>query len=182
MTQCSNCNATLKAGAKFCTNCGTPIKEKDFPIRANDTFHELNEDKPKRPLKRNGILVGLLAIVALFFIVRALVTNIDISRNSLSVSKALTKIEGEWYDPTGELLGDKDAIITFRKRGDVVIGEDKNKALYIQLLAIGNNEYGGLVVLNDNSENFTVNYHPDENKLVFQGNLNKSNWYIKKIN
>ncbi len=100
----------------------------------------------------------------------------------MSISKALTKIEGEWYDPTGVLLGDKEAIITFRKRGDVVIGEDMNKALYIQLLATGTDEYGGLVVLNENSENFTVQYHSDEKKLVFLGNLTKKSWYIKKMN
>ncbi len=182
MTHCSNCNATLKKGTKFCTSCGAPIKHKEASIKkAKKTFNEVKH-KPKSVSKGIKIIVGLIAIVALFFMVRSLVTNIDITRNPMSISKALNKIVGEWHDPTGELLGDKEAIITFRKRGDVVIGEDKNKALYIQLLATGFNEYGGLVVLDGDDENFTVNYHSDENKLVFQGNLTNESWYIIKIN
>ncbi len=182
MIHCSNCNATLKEGAKFCTHCGSPIKELEQTKKVNTGLNELLENTPKSPSKGTKIIVGLIAVVVLVFIVRSLVTNIDISRNSMSISKALTKIEGEWYDPTGVLLGDKEAIITFRKRGDVVIGEDMNKALYIQLLATGTDEYGGLVVLNENSENFTVQYHSDEKKLVFLGNLTKKSWYIKKMN
>jgi len=182
MTYCSNCGENLKAHAKFCTNCGAPIKDKDVTIKANDTSYKAKANKPKSTSKGTKLIVGLFAVVALFFMVKSLVTNIDITRNPMSISKALNKIVGEWHDPTGELLGDKEAIITFRKRGDVVIGEDKNKALYIQLLATGSNEYGGLVVLDRNDENFTVNYHSDENKLVFLGNLTKKSFYIIKIN
>ena len=182
MNKCINCSAPLKEGAKFCTNCGAPIEDNNGSIKPNDTFNEVKENKPKTPSKGTKILVGLLAVIALFFIVRSLVTNIDISRNSMSISKALNKIEGEWHDPSGVLLGDADAIITFRKQADVVIGEDKNKTLYIQLLAYGTNEYSGLVVLNGNDDNVIVNYYPDQNQLIFYSKLTEKTWYIKKIN
>lgn len=181
MKHCSNCNATLKEGAKFCTNCGEPIEDKVGSIKPNDTFNEVKEDTPKSPSKRTRIIVGLFAVVALFFIVRSLVTNIDISRNSISISKALNKIEGDWHDPSGELLGDTEAIITFRKRGDVVIGEDKNKTLYIQLLATGNKNFSGLVVLNGIDGDFEVHFFEEEDKLVFFSTLTKTSWHIKQL-
>lgn len=182
MKYCSNCNATLKESAKFCTNCGMPNEDKSAASTTNDTFQQLEGDKPTSPSKGTKIIVGLIAVVALFFIVRSLVTNIDISRNSLSVSKALTKIEGDWHDPTGALLGDKDAIITFRKRAEDIIGEDTNKTLYIALLAYSTNTYGGLVAINDDNENYTVQYDQDEEKLLFLGNLTKREWYIQRVN
>ena len=182
MNHCSNCNAPLKEGAKFCTHCGSPIKEVEQTKKVNTSLNELVENKPKSSSKGKKIIVGLVVIVALFFIVRSLVLNIDISRNSMSISKELTKIEGDWYDSSGVLLGDKDAIITFRERGDVVVGEDKNKTLYIQLFAYGTNEYSGLVVLNGNDDNVIVNYYPDQNQLIFYSKLTEKTWYIKKMN
>ncbi|WP_296385460.1 zinc ribbon domain-containing protein [Winogradskyella sp.] len=182
MTHCSNCNAILKEGVKFCTNCGAPIKKVEQTKKVNPGLTVLGENTPKSRSKGTKILVGLIAVIALFFIVRALVTNIDISRNSMSISKALNKIEGEWYDPTGELLEDTETVITFRKRGDVVIGEDKNKTLYIQLLAIGTDEYSGLVVLNGNDDNVIVQYYHDDNQLIFLSKISENSWSLKKIN
>ena len=182
MTQCSNCNATLKEGAKFCTNCGTPIKDKSITRTTDDTFQESKKDKPKSPSKGTKIIIGLIAVFALFFIMRSLVNNIDITRNSLSVSKALSKIEGNWHEPTGVLLGDKEAIITFRKRGDVVIGEDKNKTLFIQLYPLGNKNYNALVVLDSIDDDFDVHFYEEEEKLVFFNTLTKTSWNIKKLN
>jgi len=182
MIHCSNCNTTLKAGAKFCTNCGAPIKILEQTKKVNTGLTEIVADSTKSSSKWTKIFIGLFAVIALFFIAKSLVTNIDITRNSMSISKALSKIEGEWYDPTGALLGNKDAIITFRKKGEEIIGEDANKTLYIALLAYSSNEYGGLVATNDDNENYTVHYDHDEEKLLFVGNLTKRKWYIQRVN
>ncbi len=47
MIHCSNCNATLKEGAKFCTHCGSPIKELEQTKKVNTGLNELLENTPK---------------------------------------------------------------------------------------------------------------------------------------
>lgn len=180
MKKCPNCKAQLKPNAKFCTNCGTPVKEVKHEKKANDSLSKLKENTQKSSSKLSKTIIGLIAIIAIFFIVKFFITDFDVSKNSLSISKELSKIEGKWYDPTGVLLGDKNAIIVFRKKGDIVVGEDSKQLIYIQLITVSKNRYDGLVVLKGVDGSFDVQYYKEENKLVFINTLTKSSWFIKK--
>lgn len=182
MVNCLNCNAPLKEGSKFCTNCGAPLEGQDRRVEVNKTPHQAEVNKTKPWSKLTKIIFGLLAVISLFFIIRSIVTNLDITRNSMSISKELSKIEGEWYDPTGTLLKNENAIISFRKKGGKIVGEDINKTLYIGLLAYRVNEYSGLVAIGDDSENYSVQYDPHKGKLFFVGDRTKKEWYLQKDN
>lgn len=182
MKYCTNCGQQLKENASFCTNCGMSVKMSDSSVETKEAVQNSKEDRPKTTSKTTKIIVGLIAAVALLFVVKEVVTNIDIYRNPLSISKELTKIVGEWHDPAGLWLNDPEIIITFRERGNVVIGEDKNQTLYIQLHPMGQNEYSGLAVLNGKDDGVNVQYLKGENKLFFRSNLKNSNWYLTKRN
>jgi hypothetical protein len=182
MKYCTNCGHQLEEKASFCTNCGTSVKKSDNAAKTKETVQNSKEDRPNTTSKSTKVVVGLMAVIALFFVVKEVVTNIDLYRNPLSISRELTKIVGEWHDPASSWLNDPETIITFRERGDVVIGEDKNKTLYIQLLATGKNEYSGLAVLNGKDDGVNVQYLKAEDKLIFRSNLKKRTWYLIKRN
>ena len=181
MTNCSNCNATLKVGAKFCTNCGAPIEDKDRPAKANDTVHKVEAIKPKSSSKTLKIFLSIIAIVVLGFVVKSYITDLDVSRNPYSISKTLNQLVGEWQAPAGSLFKDNEVIIKFRKRGDVLVGEDSAKRVYIQLLPIGSKNFSGLVVVDDIDDDFEVHFFEEEDKLVFFSTLTKTSWHIKKL-
>jgi len=180
MKKCPNCEAQLKPKAKFCTNCGTPVVEEKHEKKVNDSLSKLKENTQKSSSKLSKTIIGLISIIAIFFIVKFFITDFDVSRNSFSISKELSKTEGKWYDPTGVILGDKNAIIVFRKKGDIVVGEDSKQLIYIQLITISKNRYDGLVVLKGVDGPFDVYFDKKENKLLFINTLTKSSWYIKK--
>lgn len=181
MTHCSNCNATLKVGAKFCTNCGAPVEDKDRRAKATNTVHTIEVNKPKSSSKLLKIILGILAVVFLGFVVKSYITDLDVSRNSYSISKTLTPLVGEWKAPAGSILKDKEVIIKFRKRGDVLVGEDLEKRVYIQLLPYTSTNFSGLVVVDDIDDDFEVHFFEEEDKLVFFSTLTKTSWHIKKL-
>lgn len=181
MLNCKNCKAIIKEGSKFCTNCGTPVEDHNQRAKLNDTSPHLEAKKSKSPSMLTKIIFWILTIVALFFIVKSIVTNLKVSRNSLSVAYELSKIEGEWYDPSGVLLGSEDDIITFTKKGEKIVGEDSNKKLYIGLLVYRTNEYGGLVAVGDDNENYSVKYDHFKSKLFFVGDRSGKQWYLQKV-
>lgn len=181
MTNCSNCNATLKAGAKFCTNCGTPVEDKHRRAKANEPVQKVEVNKPKSSSKTFKIVLGIMAVVVLGFVAKSYITDLDVSRNSYSISKTLNQFVGEWEAPAGSLLKDKEVIIKFRKRGDVLVGEDLEKRVYIQLLPYTSTNFSGLVVVDDIDDDFEVHFFEEEDKLVFFSTLTKTSWHIKKL-
>ncbi len=176
MKYCTNCNSTLKEGAKFCTKCGTPIQKMDIQHEIVEKEEKVNQPEPfhkqqKKVFPLNKILLGIAVIMVLVFVGKSFLPN----------DGQLSDLVGEWHDPSGVLLGDSEAIITIRKKGDIVVGEDRNKTIYIQLIQTGNKNYSGLVVLNGIDGDFEVHYYEEEDKLVFFSTLTKTSWNIKKL-
>ena len=182
MNYCTNCGAKIIETTKYCINCGTPI---DI-ISSHDIEEkkELSyiETKAPRTSKLTKTILGIIIGIALLFMAKVILLDTGVIKNTFASDSALNRIVGKWHDPTGVILGDKKAIITFRKKGDVVVGEDKNNKIYIQLLSAGGLNYQGLVVLNGIDGNFEVHYYKDEGKLVFFSTLTKTSWNIRKVN
>ena len=76
MKYCSNCNAILKEGVKFCSKCGAPVQKIESQDKVTDdqetTFqtHTLNP-KEKKNFPLNKILLGISIIVVLLFIAKS---------------------------------------------------------------------------------------------------------------
>ena len=174
MKHCPNCEAKITEETKFCTNCGTSLQinsTKNDIEKNDDVLIEKSLNQPNKGLRIAKVLIGIAVLAVLFFLGKTFLPN----------DGQQTNLVGEWYDPTGVLLGDKETVITFRTRGDIVVGEDKSKKVFIQLLPMGSKNYSGLVVLNKIDDDFNVHFYEEENKLVFFSTLTKSSWYLIKL-
>lgn len=176
MIYCNKCGNSIKPNSKFCTHCGTPntIEETNQKVE--------NFEKPKKQssIIKKTVISGIVIVVA-FFLTKTFIPEFDDFINSNVTSKSLTKLVGKWHDPTGQLLGDSQKTIVFRKMGDAVVGEDENKDIYIKLLHYSGNNYGGFVVLKGKDASFEVSYYKGEDKLVFFSTLTKSSWNIRRF-
>lgn len=181
-TYCSNCKATLKEGAKFCTKCGTPVKEIALEKEWNNTDMAIEEKKINYYSKKIMIIGGLIAIVAIFLIGKSFISNADISEPLFDIDEEVERIEGNWHDPSGVILKDKTAIISFRSVGSIAEGKDDKSIIKISLIPIDKNKYFGVVLLDEIKGEFDVTYYSEEGKLVFFSTLTKTSWNIKKLN
>lgn len=179
---CSNCGAKVNEGASFCGKCNTPIENNNTQNdKTDDVLIEESLSQPNKGLRISKILAGILVLTVLFFIGKSFFLDSEFSEKSFSTTEQLKKIEGKWHEPTGVMLGDKDAIIILRKRRDEVIGKDENNLKMIKLTPFGSNNYGGSVILGGVEDYFEVHFYEEENKLVFFSTLTKNSWYLKKI-
>ena len=122
-TYCSNCNAQLKEGAKFCTKCGTAIKI--IAAESHTTDLPIEGKKTNNFSKKMIIIGGIIAIVVVFFIGRNFISNTDTSGPLFDIDDEVGKIEGNWHDPSGIILKDKTAIINFKISGAIAEGKDE---------------------------------------------------------
>ena len=190
MTHCSNCNATLKENTKFCTSCGSPIKEVEQIRKVDTGLTELVEDTPKSSSKEIKIIIGLFAVIALFFIGKNFISSggtsgplsEDTSGPLFDINEEVGKIEGEWYDPSGSILKDKSAIINVRIIGAFAEGKDENNTIEISMIPINKNSYYTITNIDGIEGEFIATYYSEEEKIVFNSQITKTSWYIKKLN
>ena len=182
MTHCSNCNATLKKGAKFCTSCGYPIKEEEQIQKVDTGLTELVEDTPKSSSKGIKIMIGLFAVIALFFIGKNFISNEDTSGPLFDIDEEIGKIVGKWYDPDGSVLKDKSAIINFRAIGVFVEGNDEKNTIEISMIPIDKNSFYTTTIINGIEGVFTATYYSEEEKIVFISEITNNSWNIMKVN
>jgi hypothetical protein len=181
MIYCSNCKAPLKEEAKFCTQCGTTTHTKEGSNDSSEEVIDQKEGSDGYSLKLFKLVLGFIAIMALFFIIKSFTTDISPVENSFSTAKEMSKLTGQWHDPTGVLLGDKEATIQMRKSWNSLVGADSKNDIDILLTPMGHNVYNGKVNLRGVDGYFDVSYYEQENKLVFFSTLTKSSWYLKKL-
>ena len=183
MKYCTNCNAELKEGTKFCTNCGAPTTTENNQNSKKNTEVNLVEDSLNQPNKGKRLSIALLGIgflVILFFIGKSFVKDVMPVEKPFSIEQQLGKIEGKWYDPTGVILGDKNVVVDFNMRGDIIIGKDKEGLFEAKITPFGANNYQALVNLRGVKGDFELHFYEEENKLVFFSTLTKSSWYLLK--
>lgn len=183
---CSNCGAILTKGTKFCTNCGASMQiiSSENEVEKNDEVN-LVEDSLNQPNKGKRLLIALLVMVFLtivFFIGKSFFKDVLPTEKPFSIEEQLGKLEGKWYDPTGVVLGDKDVIIDFNRKEDVVIGKDENGLFKATITPFGANNYQAMVLLRGVKGDFELHFYEEENKLVFFSTLTKSSWYLIKKN
>ena len=183
---CSNCGTILTKGTKFCTNCGASMQiiSSENEVEKNDEVN-LVEDSLNQPNKGKRLLIALLVMVVLtivFFIGKSFFKDVVPTEKPFSIEEQLGKLEGKWYDPTGVVLGDKDVIIDFNRKEDVVIGKDENALFKATITPFGANNYQAMVLLRGVKGDFELHFYEEENKLVFFSTLTKSSWYLIKKN
>ena len=181
MNSCSNCKAPLKKDAKFCTQCGTYTHAKEGSKASSEELIDQKEGSDGYASKLFKMVLGFIAIMALFFIIKSFTTDISPVENSISTAKEMSKLTGLWHDPTGVLLGDREATIEMRKRENSLVGADSKNDIDIVLTPMSHNVFNGKVNLRGVDGYFDVSYYEQENKLVFFSTLTKSSWYIKKL-
>lgn len=182
---CSNCETEINEETKFCTNCGASVNidNSKNDIEKNDEIN-LVEESLNQSNKGKRLTIALLIIVVLaiiFFIGKSFMKEVIPTEKPFSIEKQLSKIEGNWYDPTGIILSDKDAIIDFKIKGDIIIGNDKKDLFEAKITPFGSNNYSAIVNLYGVEGDFSVHFYEEENKLVFFSNLTKSSWYLIKL-
>ena len=183
---CSNCGAILTKGTKFCTNCGASMQiiSSENEVEKNDEVN-LVEDSLNQPNKGKRLLIALLVMVVLtivFFIGKSFFKDVVPTEKPFSIEEQLGKLEGKWYDPTGVVIGDKDVVIDFNRKEDVVIGKDENALFKATITPFGANNYQAMVLLRGVKGDFELHFYEEENKLVFFSTLTKSSWYLIKKN
>lgn len=179
---CSKCGAKINEGAGFCSKCGIHIENNNIQNEIDEEIlikESLNQ--PNKGLRISKVLIGIVVLTILFFIGKSFFLDAESSEKPFSITEQLNKLEGKWHDPSGVVLGDKDAVIILRKKRDVIIGKDNNKLIEMELTPFGSNNYGGSVVLQGEEDYLEVHFYEEENKLVFFSTLTKSSWYLKKI-
>jgi predicted nucleic acid-binding Zn ribbon protein len=184
MKHCTNCNAELKEGIKFCTVCGAPIPTSNNSNNNNKNDINLVEESLNQPNKGKRLFIALLVIVALasiFFIGKYFMKDVVPLEKPFSIEQQLSLIEGKWHDPTGILLGDRDAVIVLNKKGDKIIGNDKKDLFEAEITPFGANNYQAMVNLRGVKGDFELHFYEEENKLVFFSTLTKSSWYLIKL-
>lgn len=184
MITCPNCGAKINENKKTCTNCGTSLKintSKDDIEKSDDALIEQSLNQPNKGLRISKVLIGIVVLTVLFFIGKSFMKDAVPSETPFSIEEQLSKIEGKWHDPTGVVLGDKEAVIIFSKKGNIIIGKDKNNLFKAEISPYGANNYQAIVNLRGVKNDFELHYYEGENKLVFFSTLTKSSWDLIKL-
>lgn len=186
MKYCENCGELIKPNTKFCTKCGASVDEIIYKQNNIENKGEVNlvEESLNQPNKGKRLFLALLIMVVvaiIFFIGKSLISDAMPLEKPFSIEEQLSKIEGKWHDPTGVILGDKEAVINFKKKGDVVIGNDKGGLFETKITPFGSNNYQAIVTLRGVEGDFELHFYEEENKLVFFSTLTKSSWYLLKL-
>lgn len=185
MKHCPNCGTKISEEAKLCPNCGASLEvtNNKNDIKNNDAIN-IVEESLNQPNKGKRLFIALLVMVVLaivFFIGKSFLKDVDSIEKPFSPIEQLAKLEGTWHDPTGVVLGDKEAVVLFKEKGDVVIGKDEEGLFEAKITPFGSNNYQAIVTLRGVEGDFELHFYEEENKLVFFSTLTKSSWYLLKL-
>jgi hypothetical protein len=179
---CSNCGTEINEGVRFCSECGASVENNNIQNNIDDDILiEKSLNQPNKGLRISKVLIGIVVLTMLFFIGKSFFLSYDSSEKSFSNTEQLTKLAGKWHDPTAILLGDKDAVIILKRKGEIITGKDKKGLFEVQITPFGSNNYQAIVKAQNGESDFSVHFYEEENKLVFFSTLTKSSWYLKKI-
>lgn len=73
---CENCGAQIPDGMKFCTECGTPVSEREPVEDVRDVFAEAPEAMPAEQKKRSKSAVVVIAALAVVIFVAVLLVKL----------------------------------------------------------------------------------------------------------
>ncbi len=179
MNFCSNCGTTLKENAKFCPKCGKPVQKnntRDTTVQTHTLYPETRKSFPVNKALLAGSLLVVLLFAGIFYFNETMPNE-----NAILNTEQLTNLEGNWHDPNGSLLGDKETVIVLKKKGELVVGSDSQKRINMTLTPMGSNNYGAMVTVRGVESDFEVHFYEEEDKLVFFSTLTKTSWNIKKL-
>lgn len=181
---CSNCGAKIKEETKFCTNCGasTELNTNNNIEEDDNVLIEKSLNQPNKGFRIFKVLIGIVILTVLFLVGKSFLKDSLPTEKPFSITEQLSKLEGKWYDPSGIVLGNKDALITLKRKGEIVVGKDEKDLFEVEITPFGSNNYQGNVVLRGVAGDFEVHFYEEESKLVFFSTLTKSSWYLKKNN
>jgi predicted nucleic acid-binding Zn ribbon protein len=135
---CLKCGTKINEGVRFCNKCGTPIENNNLQNDIDDEILiEESLNQPNKGLRISKILIGILVLTMLFFIGKSFFLSYDSSEKSFSNTEQQTKLAGKWHDPTAILLGDKDAVIILKRKGEIITGKDKKGLFEVQITPFG---------------------------------------------
>jgi hypothetical protein len=174
MNFCPKCGAPLNAQAHFCPKCGNAIPD-------NDAYHEIYLEPVKKGNKWLLKLLYSLIIVAVVIFFYKTITGPESGSETVVSSVSTEEFSGDWYDPTGILLGDSKAQISMWSAGGKLVGNDDENKIQIELTPIAKNKFEGNVNLNGVLGRFDVQFNPENKKLVFTSKTSKLDWSIQKM-
>lgn len=174
MNYCPKCGASLNAQAHFCPKCGYAIPDN----YADEYIYAEPVKKGNKWLLK--LFYSLIIVAGAIFLYKTIIgTNSGSETAIMKIS--LEQFSGDWYDPTGILLGDSKAQISMWSSDGKLIGNDDLDKINIVLSPIAKNEFEGSVNLNGVPGKFEVEYYPENKKLVFTSKVSELDWYIQKI-
>lgn len=180
---CQNCGELLPEGTKFCTNCGASIqfRSNNAIETDDDLLIEKSLNQPNKGTRIVKVLIAMVVLTALFLLGKSFLTNTESSEKPFSITEQLLKLEGEWHDPTGVILGNQSNVVVLNNTGEQVVGNDTQGLFEVNIIPVATNNYQATVKLKGVKGDFDVHFYKDENKLVFFNTLTKSSWYLLKI-
>jgi hypothetical protein len=178
MSFCTSCGKGLKPGASFCTHCGA--KAKPSKTKAPKKHEIVNEGSEKVKRKKSILpklyLLFLICAVA-YWGYKQMNTDDNLSNQ---VGSSLN-ISGEYFEPSGVLLGSPDNTITISKKGNKYEGKNEDGSLTMKFLPMGSNNYSVEIIKNRAPSDFEVHYYENEGKLTFFNSITKNSWYLTKL-
>lgn len=85
--------------------------------------------------------------------------DVNPTEKPFSIEEQLSKIEGQWHDPTGVILGEKEAVIFFNKKGNIVVGKDEKGLFKATISPFGSNNYQAIVTLRGVEGDFELHFY-----------------------
>lgn len=179
---CSNCGTEINEGVRFCSECDASVENNNIQNNIDDDILIENSlNQPNKGLRISKVLIGIVVLTMLFFIGKSFFFENETNNKPFSIKEQLSKIEGKWHNPTKVILGDKDAVIILKRKGEIITGKDKKGLFELQITPFGSNNYQAIVKAQNGESDFSVHFYEEENKLVFFSTLTKNSWYLKKI-
>lgn len=172
--KCKNCGNELRSESKFCTSCGHPVETESREVPVVNQQPDSNNQSGLRFSKALPILFLILTLGVIYW-------YIDFNVNHTQTKAVLSEdLSGDYYDPTGVILGSAQQTITIIKSGNMFTGFSEHNNVSFSIEPIESNKYKATVTINNIPAEFVVQYIIKTKRLEFVNHEKKWSWYLKK--
>lgn len=176
MKFCPTCGKQLRAGARFCANCGRSLEDETVQENSACTFEPQSErEKGKGKKLFLFLLIGLLGFGVMGYLF--------MEKNNLSSYDAVAMLEectGTYKDKTGMLTGKVNGNIIVVSDEGHLEGRGETGNFRFNLVIKDEYQFIGDVNLNGVESRNTVEYDPELERLTFYREGSPLDWYIGK--
>ena len=148
-------------------------------VQKSSDLQEYSPEKIRKPVSK--IRQIWLAFLALFIMAGMTYAFYKLQGTNSNGSEEANLI-GDYFDPTGVVLGSPENIFTIYIKGGRYIGRDEKGTCVADFVPMGSGNYSAQVSLHGIQVDFEVHLYEKENKLTFFNSFTKSSWHLTRSN